>query len=113
MVCGYPVRRQVNVWCVLSTMRLRRLRDVLSGYVERGDVPGLVALVSRRGQTHVETLGHTAYAGGRPMSPDTIFRVSSMSKPVTAAATMLLVEECRILLGDPVDGPMPGDRMRN
>src|ERR1700754_1584624 len=98
---------------MLSTTRLRRMRDVLAGYVERGEVPGVVALVSRRGRTHVEALGTTAYGGGRPISADTIFRVSSMSKPVTAAATMLLVEECRILLGDPVDGPMPGDRMRN
>ena len=83
------------------------MRDVLSGYVERGDVPGVVALVSRRGQTHVEALGTTAYGGGRPMSADTIFRVSSMSKPVTAAATMMLVEECRIRLDDPVDPLLP------
>ncbi|MEV4536157.1 serine hydrolase domain-containing protein [Asanoa sp. NPDC049518] len=92
---------------MLSTMRLRRMRDVLTGYVERGDVPGVVALVSRRGQTHVETIGTTAYGGGRPMSADTIFRVSSMSKPVTAAATMMLVEECRIRLDDPVDALLP------
>ncbi|HEV7713751.1 MAG TPA: serine hydrolase domain-containing protein [Asanoa sp.] len=92
---------------MLSTMRLRRMRDVLTGYVDRGDVPGVVALVSRRGQTHVETLGTTAYAGGRPMAADTIFRVSSMSKPVTAAATMLLVEECRLRLDDPVDPLLP------
>ena len=83
------------------------MRDVLTGYVERGDVPGVVALVSRRGQTHVEALGTTAYGGGRPMSADTIFRVSSMSKPVTAAATMMLVEECRIRLDDPVDPLLP------
>ncbi|GIF64350.1 serine hydrolase [Asanoa ishikariensis] len=88
-------------------MRLRRMRDVLTGYVERGDVPGVVALVSRRGQTHVETLGTTAYGGGRPMSADTIFRVSSMSKPVTAAAAMMLVEECRIRLDDPIDALLP------
>jgi CubicO group peptidase (beta-lactamase class C family) len=92
---------------MLSTMRMRRMRDVLTGYVERGDVPGVVALVSRRGQTHVEALGTTAYGGGRPMSADTIFRVSSMSKPVTAAATMMLVEECRIRLDDPIDPLLP------
>ncbi|SNT11976.1 CubicO group peptidase, beta-lactamase class C family [Asanoa hainanensis] len=92
---------------MLSTMRLRRMREVLTGYVERGDVPGVVALVSRRGQTHVEALGTTAYGGGRPMSADTIFRVSSMTKPITAAATMMLVEECRIRLDDPVDALLP------
>ncbi|GIF73639.1 serine hydrolase [Asanoa siamensis] len=88
-------------------MRLRRLRDVLTGYVERGDVPGVVALVSRRGQAHVEAIGTTAYGGGRPMSADTVFRVSSMSKPVTAAAVMMLVEECRLRLDDPVDALLP------
>jgi len=92
---------------MLSTTRLRRLREVLSGYVERGDVPGVVALVSRRGQTHVEVVGSTAYEGGRPMSHDTIFRVSSMSKPVTAAAVMTLVEQARLRLDDPVDDLLP------
>ena len=66
-------------------MRLGRLHDVLAGYVERGTVPGLVSLVSRRGEVHVEALGRQAI-DGEPMRRDTIFRVFSLTKPITAAA---------------------------
>lgn len=91
----------------LSKERLTRLHDVLAGYVERGEAPGLVALVSRRGETHVEALGVMAEGSGQPMRRDTIFRISSMTKPITATATMLLVEECRLRLDDPVDHLLP------
>lgn len=90
----------------LSKARLGRLHDTLAGYVERGEIPGLVALVSRRGETHVYALG-TASVGGDPMRRDTIVRIASMTKPVTAAAAMVLVEECRLRLDDPVDGLLP------
>ena len=76
-----------------------RMRDVLTRHVEVGTVPGLVALVSRGGQTQVEALG-TARR-------DTIFRMASLTKPVTAAATMILVEECRLRLDDPVETWLP------
>jgi len=91
----------------LSTARLGRLRDVMAGYVERGDVPGLVTLVSRRGETHVDALGMTAVGGRDPMRRDTIFRIASMTKPIIAAATMILVEECALRLDEPVDRLLP------
>jgi len=91
----------------LSTARLGRLRDVMAGYVERGDVPGLVTLVSRRGETHVDALGMTAVGGCDPMRRDTIFRIASMTKPIIAAATMILVEECALRLDEPVDRLLP------
>jgi CubicO group peptidase (beta-lactamase class C family) len=90
----------------LSETRLGRMREVLAGYVERGDVPGLVALVARRGEVQVEALGNRAI-GGEPIRRDTIFRISSMTKPITAAATMILVEECRLRLDEPVDRLLP------
>lgn len=90
----------------LSTTRLGRLRDVLAGHVERGSVPGAVTLISRRGEVHVETLGATA-VGGPPMRRDTIFRITSMTKPITAVATMILVEESRLRLDEPVDRLLP------
>ena len=90
----------------LSAERLSRMHDILAGYVERGTVPGLVALVSRRGAVHVDAIGGLSI-GGSPIQRDTIFRISSMTKPVTAAATMILVEECRLRLDDPVDGLLP------
>ena len=82
----------------LSKSRLGCLRDVMAGYVERGDVPGLVTLVSRRGETHVDALGMMAVGGREPMRRDTIFRIASMTKPITAAAAMILVEECKLRL---------------
>ncbi|HEV2459119.1 MAG TPA: serine hydrolase domain-containing protein [Ktedonobacterales bacterium] len=91
----------------LSQSRLVHLHDVLAGSVERGDVSGLVALISRRGETHVEVLGTMAAGGSAPMRRDTIFRISSMTKPITAVATMILMEECTLRLDDPVDRLLP------
>jgi CubicO group peptidase (beta-lactamase class C family) len=91
----------------LSTARLGRMHDVMAGYVERGDVPGLVTLVSRRGETHVDALGTMAVGGRDPMRRDTIFRIASMTKPITAAAAMILVEECTLRLDEPVDPWLP------
>ena len=90
----------------LSTERLGRLHDVMAGHVEAGLAPGLVTLVSRRGETHVDAIGAMAI-GGRPMQRDTIFRIASMTKPVTAVATMILIEECKLRLDDAVDRWLP------
>ncbi|WAS91580.1 serine hydrolase domain-containing protein [Nannocystis punicea] len=89
-----------------SKARLGRMRDVMAGYVERGEVPGLVTVVSRGGETHVEAMGSLA-VGGAPVRRDSIFRISSMSKPITAAAAMILLEECKLRLDDAVDAWMP------
>lgn len=90
----------------LSTGRRRRIHDVLSGYVERGEIPGLVALTWHGGATHVDVLGSLS-VGGRPVARDSIFRIASMTKPVIAVATMMLVEECVLRLDDPVDDLLP------
>src|SRR5947209_11293011 len=91
----------------LSRARLGRMHDVVGGYVERGERPGLVTLVSRRGEVHVDVIGTQAFADPAPMRRDTIFRISSMTKPIIAAATMLLVEECTLRLDEPVDALLP------
>jgi CubicO group peptidase (beta-lactamase class C family) len=90
----------------LSTTRLRRMHDTMAGYVERGNLPGLVALVSRRGEIHLEAIGKIAIDGA-PMQRDSIFRVASMTKPISAVAAMILVEQCRLRLDDPVDELLP------
>src|SRR5437899_649503 len=70
-----------------SSARLARVREVMTGYVERGEVPGLVTLVARRGQVHVDAVGTTAAGGaGLPVGRNTIFRISASTKPVTAFA---------------------------
>src|SRR6516165_6177505 len=91
----------------LSKARLERMHDVMAGYVDRGQVPGLVALVSRAGELRVDALGSLAVGGQSPVQRDTIFRIASMTKPVTAAAAMILVEECRLRLDEPVDRLLP------
>ena len=82
----------------LSAARLARMHNVLAGYIERGELPGFVTLVSRRGEVHVDAIGYER---------DAIFRISSMSKPVTAAAAMVLLEEGVIRLDEPVDDFLP------
>jgi CubicO group peptidase (beta-lactamase class C family) len=91
----------------LSQARLARMHDVMADYVERGDVPGLVTLVSRRGEVHVDVIGTRAFKDPDPMRRDTIFRISSMTKPIIAVATMILVEECKLRLDEPVDRWLP------
>src|SRR5918992_212872 len=87
--------------------RLDRMHDVMASYVERGYVPGVVTLVSRRGETHVEAIGMKAFGGSDPMRRDTIFRVASVTKPIVAATAMILVEECALRLDEPVDPWLP------
>jgi CubicO group peptidase (beta-lactamase class C family) len=91
----------------LSKTRLARMHDVMSDHVARGQVPGLVTLISRRGETHVDAFGMKTIGGREPMRRDTIFRIASMSKPVTAAGAMILVEEAKLRLDDPVDRWLP------
>lgn len=90
-----------------SETGLRRMRDVLARHVESGKIPGLVALVSKNGETHVEALGTMRHDGGVPMRRDTIFRMASTSKPVTIAAMMILLDECRVRLDDSVEPWLP------
>jgi len=97
----------------LSKTRLGRLHDVMAGYVERGDVPGILTLVSRRGEVHVDAIGTKAVAGSDPIRRDTIFRIASLTKPIAAAATLILVEQCRLRLDEPVDRLLPELANRN
>jgi CubicO group peptidase (beta-lactamase class C family) len=90
-----------------SKTGLGRLHDVMAGHVERGGIPGIVTLVSRRGEAHVDAIGGKAMGGQDPVQRDTIFRVASLSKPVMAVAALILVEECRLRLDDPVDELLP------
>ena len=86
----------------LSRARLRRMREVMAGHVGRGAAAGMVTAVSRRGEVQVD-----AIRGADPIRRDTIFRIASMTKPVTAAAALILVEECRLRLDEPVDRLLP------
>ncbi len=91
----------------LSKTRLRRLHQAMAGYVEAGEVPGIVTLVSRRDEVHVDAIGAKAFGGAEPIGRDAIFRIASMTKPITAVATLILVEECKLRLDEPVDRLLP------
>jgi CubicO group peptidase (beta-lactamase class C family) len=82
-----------------SKTRLGRVRGALDGHVQGGAAPGVVAVLARGGETVLEAAGD--------VQPDSIFRIASMSKPVTAAAALILVEECALRLDDPVDEYLP------
>jgi CubicO group peptidase (beta-lactamase class C family) len=86
---------------------LQHMRELMSGYVERGEVPSMVFALSRGNQVHVEALGARSAGGNDPVRRDTIFRIASMTKPITALATMLLVQDGKLKLEEPVDALLP------
>jgi CubicO group peptidase (beta-lactamase class C family) len=90
----------------LSAAGLDRLHEVAMRHVGDDLVPGLVAIVARGDQVHTETLG-TLAIGGRPVARDSVFRIASITKPVTAAATLALIGEGLLRLDDPVDDLLP------
>ncbi len=85
---------------------LATLTADLEAHVAKGQPPGLVALVGLRGETQVIPAGAMAI-GGPPIAPDAIFRIASMTKPITAVAAMMLVEEGRLKLDEPIERLAP------
>ena len=91
----------------LDAAGLRRLHDRLAADADSGQVPGLVALLARGDDVHVEVLGHGALDDPAPLRRDAIFRIASLTKPIAAAAAMLLVDDGVLALSDPVDELLP------
>ena len=90
----------------LTAEGVRRLHEVAQRNVDDNQVPGLVALAARGDQVHVEALG-TMAIGGPPVARDSIFRISSDTKPITAAATLALAAEGLLDIDEPVDRLLP------
>ncbi|WP_422770421.1 serine hydrolase domain-containing protein [Plantactinospora sp. WMMC1484] len=86
---------------------LSRLHDAMAARVAQGKLVGLVYLVAHRGMVHVDTVGTLALEGAEPMRRGTPFRIASMTKPVVASAAMMLVEDGRLALHEPVDRLLP------
>jgi CubicO group peptidase (beta-lactamase class C family) len=84
-----------------------RLHDAVAARVERGEFPGVVTLVARGDDVVVDPIGVTEFGGSVPMRRDTPFRITSMTKPVLATATMMLAEEGRLDLEEPVARLLP------
>jgi CubicO group peptidase (beta-lactamase class C family) len=90
-----------------ETGRLARVGARLQRHVDDGNLPGAAWAVRRGGQLEVGAVGSVEHGGGRAVGPDTIFRISSMTKPIAAAAALILVEELVLRLDDPVDELLP------
>ena len=86
---------------------MSNLHDILQTYVGNGSVPGAVGLMARGDRVEVAAAGSADVGGTSPMARDSIFRVASITKPITAAAVMMLVEDGRIALEDPVRQWLP------
>jgi len=92
----------------ISSERLSRIRLVMQRYVDRNLVPGIVSLIARNGRVvHFDTVGFRDVENRIPMTSDTIFRIMSMTKPITSVALMMLYEEGHFLLSDPVSKWIP------
>ncbi|WP_392841401.1 serine hydrolase domain-containing protein [Streptomyces sp. LN500] len=83
------------------------LHEILDAHVSKGPVPGAVGLVVKGDRTEVQAAGSADVEGTAPMARDSIFRIASMTKPIVAAAVMMLVEEGRIALDEPVGRWLP------
>jgi CubicO group peptidase (beta-lactamase class C family) len=91
----------------LSQAGLDRLHLAMAARVANGELPGMVTLVAQGGETHVDAIGTMAFSDHRPMRRDTIFRITSMTKPMLATATMMLVEDGTLALDEPIDRLLP------
>jgi CubicO group peptidase (beta-lactamase class C family) len=90
-----------------SASGLEAMHETMAGIVQRGAAPGLVTLVSRHGEISADAIGTMALDGEEPMRRDAIFRIASLTKPITAVAAMILVEDGVIGLDAPVDPLLP------
>ena len=91
-----------------STERIGRIKEAVQRHIDSGNVPGVVTLVARRGRVvHFEAHGLNDVEAKKPMPKDAIFRLASMSKPIAATAVMMMIEEGKVRLNDPVSRFIP------
>src|SRR5262245_31582454 len=92
----------------MSTPRLQRIHDYIQGYMDRNEIAGAVTLVARHGKiVHFDTQGARYKENNAPMQKDTIFSLMSMTKPIVSTALMMLFEEGRFMLDDPISTWLP------
>lgn len=92
----------------LSAERLARIDAVMQQHVEDGSIPGALALIARNGKiAYQRSFGMADMDNEKPIGPDTLFRIYSMSKPITSVGVMMLFEEGHFLLSDPVSDYLP------
>jgi CubicO group peptidase (beta-lactamase class C family) len=92
----------------MSADKLERIRDVLKGEIDQGKLPGTVVMVARKGKlAYADAVGLQDKAAGKAMALDSVFRIYSMTKPLVSVAAMMLVEDGKLQLTDPVSKFLP------
>ena len=112
IVAGWSVRGSAepasHVAASFSPAKLQRVGDYIRQEIAAGTIPGAVMLIQQHGHpVYFESFGVRDVASGRPMTADTIFRIYSMSKAITSVAAMMLVEDGKLALDDPVSKYIP------
>jgi CubicO group peptidase (beta-lactamase class C family) len=91
----------------LDRKALARLHDSMAAHVAAGSLPGLITLVARGDDVHIDTIGTPSFTDHTPLARDAIFRIASLTKPITAVATLSLVEKGILRLDNPIDDLLP------
>jgi CubicO group peptidase (beta-lactamase class C family) len=112
LAAGWPItgnaKSPTAVAFSFSPAKLARVGDYFRNEIATGKIPGAILLIQQHGHpVYFENFGVRDIASQRPMTPDTIFRLYSMSKPITSVAAMMLVEDGKLALGDPVSKYIP------
>lgn len=102
-----PTREVATAAGVSWRAGLQRLHDAMAARVAKGEMPGIVTLVAHGDFVHVDAIGVRSLGSNHPMVRGTPFRIASMTKPVLAAAAMMLVEDGKLALAEPVDRLLP------
>ena len=103
---GLPVAKPAEVG--LSAERLGRIAPIIQGYVDQNKIAGAVTLIARNGKVaYLKVYGMRDIEAKKPMTVDTMFRIASMTKPITSVAVMMLQEEGKLLLNDPISKYIP------
>jgi CubicO group peptidase (beta-lactamase class C family) len=91
-----------------STSRFKELTQGMAAYIDRGEIAGFTTLIQRHGEiAHMDVVGWQDQEGKIPLKRDTLFRIASMSKPIASVATLILLEEGKFRLEDPIDPWLP------
>ena len=91
----------------LTRAGIDRIHKAMVARVDSGGLPGIVTAVAKGDDVHVDVIGKMAFGNDKPMRRDTIFRITSMTKPIIGAATMLLIDDGRLALDEPVSRLLP------
>src|SRR6195256_6289020 len=102
-VSGDPLPRAKPEAAGMSSERLGEIAKVINGDIEKGRIPGAVVAIARKGKlVYFESFGFRDKAAGVAMTTDTIFNIASMTKPLTSVAALILYEQGKLLIDDPL-----------